>query len=88
MKFSKSLNGTALNLHAEAHSLCKDAAKRSKVFVGEINSHLEKVNSIVLKFKNYVKVLDRSYKSNKSPKGTHVCAEKVAFNHLDSLSIC
>ena len=55
LEFSKSLNGTALNLHAEAHSFYKDAAKRSKVFVGEINSHLEKVNNIVLKLKNYVK---------------------------------
>ena len=59
LEFSKSLNGTALNLHAEAHSYYKDAAKRSKVFVGEINFHLEKMNSIVLKFKNYVKVLHR-----------------------------
>ena len=55
LKFSKSLNSTALILHAEAHSFYNDAAKRSKVFVGEINSHLEKVNSYVLKFKNYVK---------------------------------
>ena len=37
LEFSKSLNGKALNLDAEAHSFYKYAAKRSKVFVGEEN---------------------------------------------------
>ena len=39
----------------KTHSFYNDAAKSSKVFVSEINSYLEEMSSIVLKFKNYVK---------------------------------